>query len=271
MRSRLFFLAIASFWLVMNYLLWRSQWGSHSGIGNDVPPNVVWEKVLSAPDSSSLEIYDHERKIGFCHWIATVGNSPLNSSTALDDEYAPEGMTGPVTGYSLTLEGNTLVGGTNRVRFEAGLNLSTNREWKDFRVHITWRASAWDVRAVAAAQAVTVKDAERAGSWEKTFTFAELQNPEAILNDLSGGEAVGLPMGAALLARKDSASQLAAALNWQAHEDWMQFGHSKVRVYRLETTFLGQHLYFFISRVGEILWVEFPNKITLRNEAFEHF
>jgi hypothetical protein len=35
--------------------------------------------------------------------------------------------------------------------------------------------------------------------------------------------------------------------------------------------FLGGHIYLFTSRVGEILWVEFPNGITLRNDAFEHF
>jgi hypothetical protein len=42
-------------------------------------------------------------------------------------------------------------------------------------------------------------------------------------------------------------------------------------VYRLETEVLGRHIYLFISRVGEILRVEFPDNITLRNEAFAHF
>ena len=60
----------------MNYLLWRSQWGAHSRIGNAVPVEVVWDKILTAPDSSSLDIYDHEKKIGVCHWLAGVGDSP---------------------------------------------------------------------------------------------------------------------------------------------------------------------------------------------------
>ena len=52
----------------------------------------------------------------------------------------------------------------------------------------------------------------------------------------------------------------------------MQFGHSNVRVYRLETERSSDmHLYIFTSRVGEILWVEAPNKLTFRNEAFNHF
>ena len=65
--------------------------------------------------------------------------------------------------------------------------------------------------------------------------------------------------------------QAAAGLRWDAHEDWMQLGHSKVRVYRLETQFLGQHLRIFTSRVGEILLVEAPDNLNLRNDAFTHF
>ncbi len=68
MRSRIFFAAIAGFWLVMNYLLWRSQSAAHTAIGSEVPPEIVWDKILTAPDNSSLEIYDHDQKIGFCHW-----------------------------------------------------------------------------------------------------------------------------------------------------------------------------------------------------------
>lgn len=270
MRARFFFLSIVAFWVVMNYLLWRSQWGAHSRIGNEVPPAVVWQKILSAPDNSSLEIYDHDRKIGFCQWIASAGNSPLNSNASVDNDYAPEGMAGPVTDYSLTLGGNTLIA-SNHIHFEAGLKLSGKRQWRDFRLHLNWRTTAWDFRAAAATQTVTVQDDERTGNWSRTFHFSDLQNPEALLNELGGGEAIGLPPGAGILLHQEGAEQLLSSVHWQAHDDWMQFGHSRVRVYRLETTFLGQHVYFFISRVGEILWVEFPNGVTLRNEAFEHF
>ena len=69
----------------------------------------------------------------------------------------------------------------------------------------------------------------------------------------------------------DDLSQVASGIHWQAHEDWIQFGHSEARAYRLETEILGRRCYVFVSRVGEILWVEFPNKITLRNDAFSHF
>ena len=83
MRSRIYFLTVVAFWLVMNALLLRSQWGAHSRIGSAVPPEVVWEKILSAPDTSSLDIYEHSNKVGICHWVANVGNSPFASTAGL--------------------------------------------------------------------------------------------------------------------------------------------------------------------------------------------
>ncbi len=271
MRSKICFLAIVSFWLVMNYLLWRSQWGGHSAIGNAVPVEVVWDKILTAPDTSALDLYDHEKKIGVCHWLATVGNSPLGSNRNLSENYSPDGLVEQVTGYELTFEGNALLPNSNHIRFEAGLSLSTNRAWRDFHLRVSLHPTVWDVRAVAAAEKLTLKVDEGGASWRKTLTFDELRNPEALLADFGPAYALGLLEGAGLSLRQDSVSRAAAGMEWQAHEDWMQFGHSRVRVYRLETDFLAQHIYVFISRVGEVLWVEFPNKLTLQNEAFSHF
>jgi hypothetical protein len=270
MRSRIFFLTIVCFWLVMNGLLVRSQWGAHSRIGSAVPPEVVWEKILSAPDTSSLDIYDHSNKVGICHWIATVGNSPLASNKILDDDYAPNGMDEQITGYSLTFEGNTTLSKTNRMRFEASLDLATNRAWKNFHVRVSMRPRVWDVRAVAAAEKLVLKVQDGKSSWQQTLHFSDLRDPEAIWSDMGGTALLGLLVGSGLTS-KESLSNLADSVQWQAHEDWIQVGHTKARAYRLETEFLGRHIYLFTSRVGEILWVEFPNKITLRNEAFEHF
>jgi hypothetical protein len=118
---------------------------------------------------------------------------------------------------------------------------------------------------------VVIKFDGGGGSWQKTLNLSDLRNPEALLGDLTGGPALGLPSGSMLPLPKDTITQAASGVQWQAHEDWIQFGHSKARAYRLETEILGRHIYVFVSRVGEILWVEFPDKITLRNDAFSHF
>jgi hypothetical protein len=271
MRSRIFFLAIVCFWLGMNYLLWRSQWGAHSRLGSAVPAEVVWEKILTAPDLSSLNIYDHDKRVGSCHWSATVGNSPLESNKILAEDYAPDGKDERVTGYSLNFGGNVAFSASNRLGFEASLELSTNRAWQLFHLRVSARPRIWEVRAVAATEKVMLKVEEAKGSWQKTLSFADLGNPDMLWADLGGTAALSLLTAAGLAPSKESLSRVAGAVEWQAHEDWMQFGHSKARVYRLETVFLGGHIYLFTSRVGEILWVEFPNSITLRNDAFEHF
>ncbi len=255
----------------MNFLLWRSQWGAHSRIGNAVPVEVVWDKILTAPDNSSLEIFDHERKIGNCHWLANVGNSPLSENNNISDDYSPETTLKPVTQYTLNFDGNSLLPGSNRVRFDISVILSTNGAWEDFHLNVRVRPSSWDVRATAATEKVVVKVDDDGSAWQKTLSLSDLRNPAALLGDLGSDPTLALLGAAALPSQKDALSQAASGIQWQAHEDWIQFGHSKARAYRLETEILGRHIYVFVSRVGEILWVEFPNKLTLRNDAFNHF
>jgi hypothetical protein len=232
---------------------------------------VVWDKILTAPDNSSLEIYDHERKIGNCHWLANVGASPLSENKNISDDYSPETAVQPMTQYTLNFDGNSLLPGSNRIRFDLSLTLSTNHAWQDFRLSVRMRPTTWDVRATAASDKVVIKVDDSGRAWQKTLKFSDLRNPEALLGDLGGPSSLALLGGATMPFQMDTLSQVASGVQWQAHEDWMQFGHSKARAYRLETEILGQRFYVFVSRVGEILWVEFPNKITLRNDAFSHF
>ena len=271
MRSRIFFLAIAGFFLTMNYLLWRSQWGAHSRLGSAVPAEVVWEKILTAPDLSSLDVYDHDKRVGSCHWTATVGNSPLASNKILEDDYAPDGSGEQVTGYSLNFGGNATLANSNRLGFEASLDLATNRTWQAFHLRVGARPKIWDLRATAATEKLVVKVEDFNGNWQKTLNLSDLSNPNAVWADMGGTPFLSLLAAAGLTPSKESLSLMAGSVKWQAHEDWMMFGHTKARVYRLETVILGRHINVFTSRVGEILRVELPNQITLRYDALEHF
>ena len=273
MLYRVFFVGVLAFWLMMNGLLLRSQLSGRNQIGDSVPVDAVWQKILTAPDISNMDIYDHEKKIGFCSWVANVGESQLASGKIQSEDYLPEGMIEQPTGYSLKFQGNAfLFSATNRTGFDATLMLSTNREWKDLRVRVNARPITWDIHAIAAARKVALKYDSGEGIWQKTFSFADLQKPETVFKDfaesfdLGALGTIGLP-----LLQKDSMSALALQVKWEAHDDRMRFGHSRVRVYCLETRLLGQHVYVYISRVGELLWVELPGNITLRNEAFSHF
>src|SRR5689334_14386509 len=98
MLSRIAFLLITVFWLVMMVLLWRSEYIGNRGLGASVPLEVVWQKILTAPDNSSLEISHHGQKIGYCRWATIVGDD-LSELTAKADEAPPEGMVESLSSY----------------------------------------------------------------------------------------------------------------------------------------------------------------------------
>src|SRR5437879_928466 len=116
MLYRAAFIVITLFWLLMNVLLWRAEYGDRSPAHTPVPAEVVWQKMLTAPDTSSLTIFHHGKKIGFCHWITSVGQE---LSKLREEDAPPEGMVPRVGGYRIQLEGNlALPDFPNRVRFD---------------------------------------------------------------------------------------------------------------------------------------------------------
>jgi len=272
MWSRLPFVLITLFWVTMNYLLWRSEFKATHEMGSPVPVESVWQKVLTAPDNSTLGIYHHGRKIGFCRWAANVGEE-LATGQISSDEFKPEGRVTKLTGYTLDLEGNfSLNETTNHLRFDLNLRFSTNHVWQELYLRGSMRPDSWELRSKAADQKVKLTVEDETGHWEKALTFSELQDPGFLLQEFGG------PLGWALLGnigisgRQNSLGNLGLRLNWAARNDWMKFGHSRVRVYRLQARVLDRfQASVFISRVGEILWVQLPDEIVLSNDAFTHF
>ena len=257
----------------MNLLLWRSQ-QERSKIGGDVPTEVVWQKILTAPEKSSLEISHHGKKIGFCRWLPNVGVSPIVFGQVSSDDYQPDGMIAAPTSYSLDLEGNAAFGNTtNRLRFDCQISFSTNQNWQDFHLRASLRPSTWELHAKAADEKLHVSIEDEAGRWQKTFKSSDLKNPEALFEEFGGSSGLGLLLGGFdPPTQKNAFTRLTSGLQWTARNDWMKFGHSQVKVFRLEARLLGQYkIYVFVSRVGEILWVELPDKIILSNDDFSHF
>ena len=263
MRARLFFSGVTVFWLCMNFLLWRSQIAGHSIFGSALPAEAVWDKILNAPDNSTLAVYDHEVKTGVGHWNAGLAESALISSKILAAEYQPGSQEQKLTGYTLSFEGSLLYKMSNHVSFQIAFALDTNKVWQDFRFHAVMRPRSWDFHALAAAQKVTLKISEGATTMDKTWSFAELRDPQALFGEVGGAFALGVlgvDQGLPGLSRQ--------GVEWEAHEDSIRLGGVSVRAYRLDAYILGQQVEIFVSRVGEILRVNLPRKITLRNQAF---
>lgn len=270
----LVFILVTLFWLTMNFLLWRSEFLTPKTVGSAVSLDMVVEKILTAPDASSLEVFHHGKKIGLCRLDASVG---MQGNKYWSDDFLPEGMPGKPTSYRLDLEGNvTLARSTNRVRFDLSLELSTNRTWREFDFRASRRPDSWELHTSAADQSARFAIEDGAERWEQRFSFAELRNPQVLTREFGGPLALTVlgslgNTGLSNLGNTNRANPF-LDLKWEANNDSMRFGQSKVRVYRLHTKLFSHNdLFVFVSRVGEILWVELPDQIVLSNDAFSHF
>jgi hypothetical protein len=281
MLSRILLVVITLFWLSMNVLLWRVEYGGHNALGSTVPASVVWEKILTAPDASSLTVLRNGKKIGFCHWITSISED-LGKLKA--DEAPPEGMVGKVSNYRVQLEGNVAAEELGeRLRFDGHVLLSNSKSWQEVGLRVSLRPSVWEFQSVASDQTLRVSGQDEQGKFERVFTYADLQNPNALVEEIAGPVAAGVIRNLGLLTHlpggvpvsppaANKSTALAPWLNslgtkWEACHDTVKLGHSNVPAFRLRTRILERYqATLFVSRVGEILRVELPGSIVLLND-----
>lgn len=275
MLKRIWFPLVALFWVAMNGLLWRAEMIARPEGGSPVSLDLVWDRMLTAPDESSLEIFQNGRKLGWLRWTPRIeeANGRLAAEPAGTVTNGLEGRVERVTGYTVLLDGNVAPAEpANRIRFSAQLEFDARKDWRHLMLRVTLRPQVWELRADAREQTVTFKLGEDPNAWEQRFTFAELGQPEAIL------AALGLPLppgwSRALLPGELAAGprKVALGLNWEARSDWLQIGSARARSYRVSARLLDKYeVLLVLSRVGEILRVELPNKITLISDALVDF
>lgn len=259
MRSRILLLCIAVFWVTMNFLLWRAEYSSHGG-GEPVPAELVWRKILTAPDASSLSIYQHGERSGFCE----ISTSVEREMAKLDeDKPPPEGIVARA-GYQIHLTGNTSLGDfTNRLRFDGRLQFSAKRRWRELNLKLSSHTAGVEIRSVATNQTVHLKITNEDGVSERDFSFADLASPGTLLGAFGAGfgdgglfDTLDLPFV------PQSPADIAQEVHWEAHRDRLKIGSEPVSVYRLETRVLGYSIIIYASTLGEILRVELPDNLT---------
>jgi hypothetical protein len=270
MISRITLILVTAFWVTMNILLWRAEYGQRGSAGSSVPADVVWRKILTAPDSSSLAILHHGKKVGFCHWITSIGEQ---LSQIQEDSGSPEGMVSRIMGYRLQLEGNVSSDKAgNRIRFESALTLTTNQVLQDFNLRIILRPTVLEVHSSAAEQRVRFNIDDGEEKFQRVIKFSELHNPQALVRELAGPAAGGLLNNFGMVGAQVPSTALNTNLKWEGREDSMRIGHSPVRTYRLQTRVLDKYqITIFVSRVGEILRVELPDEVVLVNDQLAAF
>lgn len=270
MIYRLALILITSFWVIMNLLLWRTEYGNRDRMATSIPADVVWQKILTAPDSSSLSIFHHGKKIGFCHWMTSIGEE-LNKTREEDEPF--EGRVDKLSSYRIQIEGNLAIPDSpNRARFDGLLRLSTNQVWQDLTLRLNLRPVVWEIHSVASEQSLHLKAIEADAAYERVFKFADLQNPASLFKDLTGPLAFGLFDNLGILSRSPVTNPPALGIKWQAIRDSMDVRHASVRAYRLKARLLDRYqIVIFVSRVGEILRVELPDDIVLTNDQLFNF
>jgi hypothetical protein len=266
MRYRIFIVFVIGFFITMNVLLFRSEFGSGRH-GSPVPVATVWEKILNCPDSPFLEIRYKNTKIGRAHWSASIVEGPVVDGE--DSEDMPEGMVKAFTGYNLDFDGSFTIDEITRLRFNSMLNLDTNNAWQQFSFNLILKPESWKIIATATNQTLRFISEGDEGTKEQVFTFAELRNPEKLARSL-GGPLLPVTLGAmGLSLSQTGTNRMATNLRWHARQSSLAVGRSSIRAYRLEARLLERaRLVLFVSPVGEILRIELPGEVVLNNEQF---
>ena len=258
MISRLLFFLIAVFWVAMNFLLWRAEYGSRGG-GASVPAALVWRKILTAPDASSLSIYQDGERSGFCEFSTSVETEMAKLD---EDKPPPEGVVARA-GYQIRLNGNTSLGDfTNRLRFDGRLSFSSNSQWRELNLKLSSHTASVEIHSFATNQTVHLKITSDGSVIERDIAFADLEDPNALLREFAGNFGGGLFGALDLSVLPQGSAALAQNIHWEAHRNRLKVGNEPVSVYRLETRVLDHPIVIYASTLGEILRVELPGGLT---------
>jgi hypothetical protein len=258
MIPRLAFGSIVAFWVAMNALLWHAEYGAR-GSGVPVPVDLVWRKILTAPDTSSLTVYQGGRRTGFCQFATSVEQA---MSALEEGTLPPEGML-KQAGYQIRFDGNVNVGAfTNRFAFNGRIKCSSSRAWRELSLKVSAHGDVVEMHSAAANRTVQLKIISAGAAIEREFTFADLQNPNTLLRAVAGDLGGGLPGDLDLFPLPQMPGAPAGGLRWEAHHARLMVGREPVSAYRLETRVLDQPVVIYASTLGEILRVELPGGVT---------
>ena len=258
MLSRAVLILITVFWLTMNVLLWRAEFGAHSG-ETPVPLELVWHRILSAPDASSLTVYQDRERMGYCEVSTSVGQE---MATVDADKPPPEGLV-KRAGYQVHMAGNIALGDfTNRLKFDGRLEFSPAREWRELNLKLSSHLTVVEIHSLATNETVHLKISSDGTVLERDLAFADLQKPDALVRALMGNVTDSL-FGALDLPDFATAPEV-QKLEWRASRTRVKIGTETVPIYRVETSILGHVVLVDISTLGEILRVELPGNVSAR-------
>jgi hypothetical protein len=258
MTKRITFIGIVAFWVVMNTMLWRAE---IAGNGDDlpVPADLVWRKILTAPDSSSMTVYQDSRRMGYCELTTSVEQQ---MAVLEEDKLPPEGLARH-PGYQIHLAGNIALDDfTNRIKFEGRASFNSARKWSEVALKISSRTTTIEIHAFATNETVNLRVFGEATTFERDFSFTELQDPATLIRAFSGNFAEPLLGAMELPDLNFTGPGESQKISWDARRTRVKFGSELVPIYRLETSILGRSCIMDVSTLGEVLRVQLPGGFT---------
>jgi hypothetical protein len=259
MGTRILLPLLAVFWVVMNILLWRTEYGTGSIGAGSLSADLVLDRILTAPDPSTLRVFHQDQDIGIIRWIPTI----LEDRVWEGDEEPPEGMVRDPLGYRIEVDfTHHGEGAADRWRMVLTVDLDAEKVLQEAQFRMNQRPIVWELDASAARQSVVIRMTDgESTQFEQTFQVKDLQKLPTLLGTYSS-----------FLPRKFrpdqgfKLDQLESAPIWSAHQERIQVGQHMVRVYRLNVQILGTYeVRLFVSRAGELFKVELPGRLTLTN------
>ncbi len=248
----------------MNALLWRAEYGD-TDRGSRVSNDVVLNKIFNAPDASNLRVSQNGTSLGFAHWKIIPDEVYFSGTNQ------PAGRVESITGYTLALDGRIQVESIKtKMRFTLRSTLDAGLGWQNVSATIDLPPSTWEFAAAATNQVLSVKHDGALGQWERTTPLGQLRDPAALAEQFAGPLIAPLlkPLLPANAALGQAAGGLPAlGLEWDAYNDSIRLGSTRVRIYRIEARLPGERVVtILVSRVGEILQVKFPGQLQFTNE-----
>lgn len=261
MASRIALAAAAVFWVVMNGLLWQAEWGDRFTADSGIPPELVWRRLLDSPDASVLSIRHQGRSIGTLEWHPSVRESAQGESTN-----AIEGMVTTPVGHHLRIAVRFSGEDTplNRLMVLGNLDLSASNTLDRLQVRVDQRPRSWEIQTEAGSDRVRLVYEEGRRRFDQSFETGN----RAALQLMLAPYLSALPAGIIPEEAWTRPESLTRSVTLETRSDWLSVGRSRLKVHRLTARLPGQlEATAFISRAGEILKIQLPDRLMLVNEA----
>ncbi len=277
MLRRLLFLSVTLFWLVMNYLLWQRDFRAADIAGSDVPLDVVWERMVRAADDSFLYIYKNKKQVGDLRWSTELVQliQTNQAGEVIDTGFLADGMVREAANYQVEINGGRIMLGKpyGQVRYEFSSSFSTNNTWEFFEFSFRQKEKLLQFHANRTNELLAATFIAGDVNMKRELTFEQLKDPQQIATALIGPMPMATFAGGLMSGLSgpshpgvDMFHMVKLGLRWEARQDWLKIGHSKLRTYRVSLNLPeGEELAIYVSRSGEVLRVMMPGGYELRN------